>query len=302
MSSRAANTAVQPLEGPAAPTPLSRAATAVVRFARNKPVAAFCAVIVVVLILTAALGPVLAPYDYDAFTPRDRLQGPSSDHYFGTDDQGRDVFSRVLYGARIAVFVGFGATGLAVLLATLIGMSSAYFGGVIDLVLQRLIEIWMTFPGIIFVIFVISIFGSSTVGMVVILGLLFAAGSSRVIRGATLSVRNQAYVESALASGAGHGRILLRHILPNLFPVIIITASVQIGGVILAESSLAFLGFGVPPPFPSWGRMLQDAQRFMQSYPHLALFPGAAIALVVFSFNMFGDGLRDVLDPRLRGS
>lgn len=274
---------------------------AIARFARKKPLAAFGGLVAVSLIVIAIIGPSVAPQRYDEFAPRERLQGPSSDHWFGTDDQGRDVFSRVLYGARIAVFVGFGATAIGTVLAGSIGIISGYFGGLADTIIQRAIEVWQTFPGLIFVIFVISIFGASDIGVVVILGLLSAAGTSRVIRSSALTVRQQVYIEAAAAGGASHLRILLSHVVPNVIPIIIITSSVQIGGVILAESSLAFLGFGTPPPFPSWGRMLQDSQRFMQNYPHLALFPGGAIALVVFSFNMLGDGIRDVVDPRLRG-
>jgi len=232
----------------------------------------------------------------------ERLQGPSGSHLFGTDNQGRDTFSRVVYGSQVTVILSFGAVALSTVVATLIGVVSGYFGGIVDMVIQRIVEIWQAFPGLIFVIFVVSIFGTGRIELIIVLGLLFGVGSSRVVRSATLSVRELNYVEAAAALGASHTRILLRHILPNVVPVVIVTASVQIGAVILAESSLSFLGFGTPPPFPSWGRMLQESQQFMLQYPHLAFFPGAAIALVVYSLNMFGDGIRDVLDPRMRGT
>lgn len=275
---------------------------ALLKFARNKPLAAAGGVIVVLLVVVALFAPVIAPFPYDQLNVRERFQGPSFSHFFGTDNQGRDTFSRVVYGAQITVILGFGAVILSTIVATAIGVVSGYFGGLTDTILQRLVEIWQAFPGLIFIIFVISIFGASRLSLIVVLGLLFGIGSSRVVRSATLTVKQLNYVEAASALGAGHMRILIRHILPNVVPVVIVTASVQIGAVILAESSLSFLGFGTPPPFPSWGRMLQEAQQFMQLYPHLAIFPGAAIALVVYSLNMLGDGIRDVLDPRLRGS
>jgi peptide/nickel transport system permease protein len=162
------------------------------------------------------------------------------------------------------------------------------------------LEVWQAFPGLIFIIFVVAIIGSTWWSIMLTIGMLFAAGSSRVIRSAVLTIRWQPYMEAATVMGAAHTRIILRYLLPNIFSVIMVMASIQIGSVILLESSLAFLGLGIPEPYPSWGRMLQSAQRFMQSDPYLAWFPGAAIAVVVFSFNMLGDGLRDLLDPRLR--
>jgi len=277
-------------------------ARSVLRFARQKPLAAAGGVVVIGLLLVALLAPVIAPYPYDQLNVIERLQGPSGSHLFGTDNQGRDTFSRVVYGSQVTVILSFGAVALSTVVATVIGVVSGYFGGIVDMVIQRIVEIWQAFPGLIFVIFVVSIFGTGRIELIIVLGLLFGVGSSRVVRSATLSVRELNYVEAAAALGASHTRILLRHILPNVVPVVIVTASVQIGAVILAESSLSFLGFGTPPPFPSWGRMLQESQQFMLQYPHLAFFPGAAIALVVYSLNMFGDGIRDVLDPRMRGT
>ena len=295
-------------ESTSAQTPFASAAgrrgpsKAILRFARNKPLAALGGLVVITLLVVALFAPLLAPYAYDEPNVIERLQGPSASHLFGTDNQGRDTFSRVVYGAQVTVILSFGAVALSTIVATAIGVVSGYFGGLVDTAMQRFVEVWQAFPGLIFIIFVVSIFGSSRLGLIVVLGLLFGVGSSRVVRSATLSVRELNYVEAAQALGATHSRILARHILPNVVPVVIVTASVQIGAVILAESSLSFLGFGTPPPFPSWGRMLQESQQFMQQYPHLAFFPGAAIALVVYSLNMFGDGIRDVLDPRLRGS
>ncbi len=280
----------------------NRRVAALSRFIRQKPLAAAGGGVILLLIVVAVLAPLVAPYAYDEPKVLERFQGPSASHIFGTDAQGRDVFSRVIYGAQITVVLAFSSVLLSTFIATFIGVISGYFGGAVDTIIQRFVELWQAFPGFIFIIFVISVVGPSRWSLILVFGLLFGVGSSRVVRSAVLSVRQLTYVEAAAATGATHSRLILRHIVPNVIPVVIVTASVQVGGVILAESSLSFLGFGTPPPFPSWGRMLQEAQTNMTRFPHLALFPGLAIALVVYSVNMLGDGLRDVLDPRMRGS
>ncbi|GAB4325554.1 MAG: glutathione ABC transporter permease GsiD [Dehalococcoidia bacterium] len=272
------------------------------RFARSKPLPAACGVIIVLLFVMAVFAGQIAPESYDTFAPRERLLGASWDHWMGTDEQGRDIFSRVVYGARVSIFVGFGTILLSQTIAAIIGVSSGYFGGWIDTLGQRLVDIGQAFPGLVFIISLISIFGPGQTQIIISLGIVLAFGSSRVVRGAAISVRQNAFVEAAKATGAGHMRILIRHILPNVMPVIIVGATIQLGAAILIESSLSFLGYGVPPPFPSWGRMLNDARQWMINYPHMAIYPGLAIFLTVFAFNMLGDALRDVLDPRLRGS
>jgi len=272
------------------------------RFVRTKPLGAAGGFVVLLLLFVGLFAGVLAPYAFDDFDVRARLQGPSADHLFGTDEQGRDVFSRVLFGARTSVLIGFGAIAVSTVVATIIGVTSGYFGGWFDIILQRIIDIWLSFPNLIFIIFVIAIFSRSTFNLVIVLGLLVSAGSSRIIRSVAISIKEMQYVEAARAGGASHYRVISRHVLPNVVPIVIITASVQIGAVILTESSLSFLGYGPPPPFPSWGRMLQESQTQMTQHPNLALFPGIASTIVVYSFNMFGDALRDILDPRLRGS
>jgi len=271
-------------------------------FTKRNPVGAFGGLIIVMLLLVALLADVITPFRYDEFNIPERLQSPSWNHLFGTDNQGRDVFSRVVYGARTSVYTGFGALALTTVVATGIGMYSAYYGGIVDLVFQRVVDIWQAFPGLIFVIFVVAIAGPSTTTLIIVIGLLFASRSSRLVRSQALAIKAQPYTESARVIGASNSRIIFFHILPNVVPIILISASVQIGAVILLESSLAFLGYGTPPPIPSWGRMLQEAQRDTLSNPHLAIFPGLAIALVVYAFNMFGDALRDAIDPRMRGS
>jgi len=285
-----------------APLGLSRWLPTILRFARRKPLGTFGAIVILGLLFMGTFADEVAPYRFDDFNIPERLQSPSMRHPFGTDNQGRDVLSRVIYGARTTVFVGFGAVTVTMLVAVTLGIVSDYFGGLLDLLVQRLVDIWQAFPGLIFVIFVVSITGPGVPTLIFTIGLLFVVGCSRVIRSATLAIKENPYVEAARIIGYGDLRIIRRQILPNVMPIILVVASIYIGSAILLESSLSFLGYGTPPPFPSWGRMLQEAQREIVNYPYLAIFPGAAIALTVYSFNMFGDALRDVMDPRLRGS
>jgi peptide/nickel transport system permease protein len=192
---------------------------------------------------------------------------------------------------------------MGILLASFVGITSGYFGGWFDILFQRLVDAWQSFPWLVILLSLIAVLQPGLLTLIVAIGILSASGSSRIIRSATLSVKEHPYVEAARAVGASHTRIILRHILPNVFAVMIIVATIGLGGVILAESALSFLGFGVPPPFPSWGEMLSGSARmYMHRAPWLAIWPGVAISVAVFGFNMLGDALRDVLDPRLRGS
>lgn len=273
------------------------------RLVREKPLGAFGGLIVIGLMLCAALAPWLAPYGYDETNVRQRLKPPSAQFYFGTDNLGRDVFSRIVYGARISVTVGFGAVALGVLLATVVGVVSGYFGGIFDVVVQRLVDAWMAFPFLVILLSVMAVLGPGLLNVILSLGMLSAANSSRVIRSAVLAAKENQYVEAARAAGASHLRIILRYILPNVMAPIIVIATIGLGFAILAESALSFLGLGVPPPYPSWGEMLSGSGRsYMHKAPWMAIWPGVAISLAVFGFNMLGDALRDLLDPRLRGS
>jgi peptide/nickel transport system permease protein len=271
-------------------------------FVRRKPLGAFGAVVVLLLLFTAAFAPILAPYSYEQGDAARRLKPPSVEHPLGTDANGRDMLSRIIWGARVSVTVGFGSVFIAMGLATLIGTVSGYFGGRLDTFIQRLVDIWMAFPAIVLLISLLSVLGPGLWSVLITLGVLLAAGASRVIRGATLAVRNNLYIEAARCIGCTDGRILLFYVLPNVFPVVIVLATVQVGGAILAESTISFLGYGVPPPHPAWGAMLGGIGRaYMHQAPWLVLWPGLAISFTVFGFNMLGDALRDVLDPRLRG-
>jgi len=298
----------------------NRRLRAVVRFLRTKPLGTIGAVLILVIILLAIFAPQVAPAGFDHRVLKDKLQSPSAKHLMGTDIVGRDVLSRIIYGARVSAFVGFGAVVIATLISATVGMVSGYFGGRTDTIIQRFVDIWIAFPPLILLLAVLAAFGTPTstfkagplsiqpaqqkaIQMVLVLGLLFSANASRVIRGASLAVRNNLYIEGARTVGATDRRILLVYVLPNVLPTIIVLASLQLGAVILTEATLSFLGFGIPDPVPSWGLMLSGIARArIRSDPWLSIWPGLAISLAVFGFNMLGDALRDVLDPRLRGS
>ena len=278
------------------------------RFIRRKPLGAIGGAIVLILILTAIFADQIAPFAYDAGTGSDRLQGSSAKHWMGTDNIGRDMFSRIVYGSRISIAVGFGAVFVGTGLATVLGIVSGYFGGKFDLILQRVIDAWIAFPAIVLLVFLVTILTSrntsattSVVIVAVTLGFVVTGSSSRVIRSSVLSIRDMPYMEAARCIGASDLRIILRYVLPNVLAPVMILATVQLGGAILAESTLSFLGFGVKPPMPAWGSMLAgNGRQFFEQAPHLAIWPGIAISLAVFGFNMLGDALRDVLDPRLQ--
>jgi peptide/nickel transport system permease protein len=273
------------------------------RLVREKPLGAFGGVLVLVLMLCAVFAHWIAPYPYDETNVRQRLKPPSAQYYLGTDNLGRDVFSRIIYGARISVTVGFGAVTLSILLATILGVSSGYFGGKVDVLVQRLVDAAMAFPTLVILLSIMAVLGPGLLNVILVLGIVPSANRSRVIRSATLAAKENQYVEAAQAVGASHLRIILCYILPNVMAPIIIVATNALGAVILVEATLSFLGFGVPPPYPSWGEMLSGSGRsYMYKAPWMAIWPGVAISLAVFGFNMLGDALRDLLDPRLRGS
>jgi peptide/nickel transport system permease protein len=272
------------------------------RLIKEKPLGAFGGVIVLGLLLCALLAPWIATHPYDQTNVRNRLKPPSSQFYFGTDNLGRDIFSRIVYGARVSVTVGFGAVSIGLCLATIIGVGSGYIGGKADVLVQRLVDAQMAIPGLLLLLNIMAVLGPGLLNIILALGIVSAAGSSRIIRSAALSIKENQFVEAARAVGASHLRIILRYILPNIMAPIIIITTVSLGFVILIESALSFLGFGVPPPYPSWGEMLSGSGRsYMYKAPWMATWPGVAISLAVFGFNMLGDALRDLLDPRLRG-
>ena len=269
---------------------------------RRKPLGALGGALIVLLVATALLAPVMAPHDPLKIKSSDRLKPPSATYLLGTDDFGRDILSRVIYGARISMLLGLGAVAISTLLAAVIGIVSGYYGGRIDTVLQRCIDTMMAFPGLVVLLTIMAMLGQGLGNVILALGIGGIAGNARIIRSAVLAVRENQYVEVARATGCRDWQIILRHILPNIAAPIMVVATLGLGVAILAESSLSFLGFGVPPPTPSWGAMLSGSGRtFMLQAPWMAVFPGIAISLAVFGFNMLGDALRDFLDPKLRG-
>jgi peptide/nickel transport system permease protein len=273
------------------------------RLVREKPLGAFGGLLVLVLMLCAIFAHWIAPYPYDETNVRQRLKPPGAQFYLGTDNLGRDVFSRIIYGARISVTVGFGAVTLSILLATIMGVTSGYFAGKVDVFVQRIVDAAMAFPVLVILLSLMAVLGPGLLNVILVLGIVPSANRSRIIRSATLAAKENQYVEAARAVGASHLRIILCYILPNIMAPIIIVATNALGAVILVEATLSFLGFGVPPPYPSWGEMLSGSGRsYMYKAPWMAIWPGVAISLAVFGFNMLGDALRDLLDPRLRGS
>ena len=269
---------------------------------RRKPLGVVGGVIVLVMLAAALSAEVLSPYGFADTSLRERLQPASAAHWLGTDHLGRDLLTRILYGARISLYVGFGAIALGAVLATIIGVGSAYFAGRVDLWAQRGVDAWMAFPGLLLLMTILSLLGPSVLNITLVLGVAFGIQNSRVVRSAALTIKELTYVEGALALGSTHLRITTAHILPNVLPTIIVVATTGLSTVILTEASLSFLGLGVPPPYPTWGGMLSLAGLdHMYQAPWLAIYPAAALSLAVFGFNMLGDALRDLLDPRLRG-
>ncbi|MBN1644231.1 MAG: ABC transporter permease [Dehalococcoidales bacterium] len=272
------------------------------RLVKEKPMGTVGAVLVILLFLVGIFADLLAPYEYNDTDMKAVLEAPSVQHWLGTDNVGRDVLSRVIYGARISMIVGLAASALDAIIATLIGVISGYFGGKVDLVIQRFVDAVIAFPSLFFYLSVMAIVGPGLVQVIFVLGILQGIGSSRLIRSAVIGTRNNVYIEAARSLGASNTRILLRHILPNVMAPIIIIFTISMGGVIIAEASLSFLGLGIPAPMPSWGGMLSGAgRRYMMQAPWLVIWPGLALSLAVYGINMFGDALRDLFDPRLRG-
>ncbi len=272
-----------------------------IRLVREKPLGAAGAVICLIFLFAAIFADVVAPYGFNQIMPMNRMKPPSWQFWFGTDNLGRDIFSRTLYGARMSVIIGLSAAVLATIISTVVGITTGYFGGWFDMLVQRFVDAWMSFPELVVLIVVVAVVGPGMLPVIVILGCFLGIAGSRIIRSAVLSVREQSYIHAAQSIGGGANRILWRHILPNVMPPVIVLFTTRVGAVILAEASLSFLGLGVPPPAPSWGGMLTGSSRnYMYLAPWMALAPGICLTLVVFSINMFGDALRDLLDPRMR--
>jgi len=270
---------------------------------RQKKLGAIGGIVFALFLFAGVFADVLAPMGINETDMQQQLQSPSLEHWFGTDHIGRDVLSRILYGAQLSVIVGFLAAGLATVISIVLGVICGYFGGTLDMAIQRFVDAWMTFPDLVLLIVVVSIVGPGVTQIVVILGCLYGIAGSRIVRGAVIGVRENMYTHAAQSIGARSLHILVFHILPNVMPVIIVLFTTRIGAVILAEAGLSFLGLGVPPPAPTWGSMLSGSGRtYMYLQPWLALAPGICLTIVVYAVNVYGDALRDLLDPRMRGA
>ena len=301
-------------------------------FMRRKPLGAFGAFILIVIFIVALFSPWFAHDGVHETHTGEELLRPSLTYWFGTDHNGRDIYSRIVYGAQVTALVGAGTVILVGLLSVSIGLLSGYFMGVVDMIIQRVVDVWITFPAIFLILTMVAVLGTTgdlgflglgrgpdwgpdprggpwiwntfprTTVVILVLGVVLAGGAVRVVRSAVLSVKANPFIEAAHVIGANNGRIILRHVLPNIMPTVIVLATVQLGVAVLAEAILSFLGVGITG-FPTWGQMLSGRTRdLMATNPHLGLFPGFAIFVAVFGFNMLGDALRDVLDPRLRGA
>jgi peptide/nickel transport system permease protein len=272
-----------------------------VDFCRERTLGAVGAAIILLMLLVAVLANAISPYDPVATDFGAMLAPPSAEHWLGTDTFGRDVLSRLIYGSRTALLVGFGASVLGSTLGTILGVASAYFGGRIDLYLQRVMDVFLSFPLIILALALVAILGNSIPNLITAIMIPMIPRCAVVIRASALSIREMPYVDAARAAGFGHGRIILRHMLPNVMAPYLIMLTSFLGQAILLEASLSFLGLGVQEPIAAWGLMLRGAAvEFAEAAPWMAIFPGLAISLAVFAFNLFGDSLRDALDPRLR--
>lgn len=257
-------------------------------------------VLIALIVAVAIIGPALAPHNPLVPSPLERLKGPSTAHCFGTDSLGRDILSRIIYGSRISLAIGLISVTISLVPGTLLGLLAGYFGGKLDSLIMRLMDVLLAFPAILLAIFITAILGPSLPNTMIAVGIVYIPHYARIVRSSVLSLREQLFIQAIGHLGGSHGRILWAHILPNSLPPIIVYATLGMGTAVLQAAALGFLGLGAQPPQPEWGAMLSEGRQYIQLAPHVAAFPGAAILVLVLGFNLFGDGLRDALDPSLR--
>jgi peptide/nickel transport system permease protein len=271
------------------------------KFLMTNPLGAAGGGIVLVMVMTAVFADALAPYNPFEINQRLQFQPPSLNHWLGTDEFGRDVLTRLIYGARIALFIGLTSAFIGATAGAVLGVISAYLGGKVDLILQRIMDVLLAFPLLILALAIVTVLGRSIPNVVLAIAIPIIPRTTRIVRSSALAVKEHMYVEAARAVGVSHPRVMLRHIIPNVMAPYLIMLTAQLGGAILVEASLSFLGLGTAEPTPSWGLMLSgSAAAYAEKAPWVAIFPGVAISLAVFGFNLFGDALRDTLDPKLR--
>jgi peptide/nickel transport system permease protein len=274
----------------------------VIRFLLRKPLGAVGGLLLLIFMVVAVFAPQLATHDPTLNNYRSRVEAPSAQHWFGTDDFGRDIYSRVIHGTRLSMYVGVFSTLLGTAIGALAGLFSGFWGGRVDQVIQRCADVMFTIPGLVLAMVIVTMLGPSMLNVIIAIAIPRLPNANRVIRATVLAIKESPYIEAARAIGCSSGRIMLRHLLPNVMAPYIVVATAGLGSAILVEASLSFLGLGVPPPAPSWGRMLSlEGMRYFETAPWMAIFPGMFISGVVFGANLFGDALRDILDPKLRG-
>lgn len=269
------------------------------RFLKNKN-AVLGLIFIIILIICSLVPSLIAPYGFDDQNLQEKFISPNGQHWFGTDDYGRDIFSRVIYGARISMTIGIVSVAISSVLGTALGCISGYYGGRVDNLIMRMIDIMLAIPNILLAMSLVSMLGTSFINLIIAIGIGTVPEYSRIVRASILSEKEQEYIEAARSIGASDFRIIMKHILPNCLAPIIVQSTLSIAISILSAASLSFIGLGVAPPTPEWGSMLSSGRPFIRDYWYVVTFPGLAIVLSVLSFNMFGDGLRDALDPRLK--
>ncbi|EWG11521.1 nickel transporter permease [Cytobacillus firmus] len=297
------STIANPQESAKAPVPVSKrkakGADLAKALIRNK-MSLVGGSIVFIYIILAVLAPLISPYDPYEIDLVNKLQPPSADHIMGTDDKGRDIFSRILYGSQLSLAVGFVSVFIGALFGIVLGIISGYYGGWVDTIIMRFIDVLLAFPGLLLALAIVSALGPSLINVMIAVGVFSIPTFARIVRGSTLSVKKMEYVDAIRVLGASDLKIIFVHILPNIMSPIIVQGTLRLATSILSVAGLSFLGMGAQPPTPEWGAMLSDGRDFLFTAPHIALFPGIAIALIVLGFNLFGDGLRDALDPRMK--
>ena len=280
----------------------SRLAAFFIRLVKEKPLGTASGVIILIWILIAIFADALTPYPPFEMHLADRLQGSSAQYLLGTDQIGRDLLSRLILGGRLSILIGLSITALSTVISTLIGGTSGFLGGKFDIIVQRVVDAWIVFPGLLLLLTIMSIVGRGIPQIILVLGISGGIGGSRLIRSAVIGIKENDYFLAARAIGSPGTATLMRHVLPNIMPVVIIIFSITVGGVILSIASLSFLGYGLPPTSPDWGGLLsREGRKYMEQAPWLALWPGLCLTVTVYCLNMLGDALRDLLDPRLRG-
>ncbi|MGK5092929.1 ABC transporter permease [Deltaproteobacteria bacterium TL4] len=267
---------------------------------KNRQILIFSTLILFLFLIPAVFAPMLVPFDPDTMNLMEELTPPSSTHWFGQDQNGGDILSRLLMGARISLYVGFWVVGVSSCLGILIGLLSGYYGGWIDVVIMRIVDILLAFPGLLLAIALVAVLGPNINNVIIALAALGWVGYTRLVRGQVLSVKEEEYILAAKTSGISDWRVMFVHILPNIMAPVIVQTTFSLAGTIISESSLSFLGLGVPPGTPSWGSMLSDGKNVLLEAPHVSVFPGIAIMMVVLLFNLLGDALRDHFDPKIQ--